>query len=388
MISTPVKTVISGIFIMLSLGTIYAWSIYVPYLTNDYNLSTAQTQIVFGAFISIYTITMILVRNIIEKYGPKITGILAALLYISGYLLIYFGGVSFPVLFIGISLLSGIATGFGYLISISVPVAWYPQKKGLITGLVSGGFGAGAIAESYIAGNLISREINLELVFLILGITKGIIFLIASSLIVKKNDRSISASDLIPVKNLINDKRFIKLFIAIFTGTFAGLMIVGNLRPIGQQYSIPTNTLIMGITIFSVANFSGRMIWGWINDYIAGKILIPLSLILTGIFTLYAGTVTLTPTTYIIAAFLTGFIFGANFVLYANETAKVYGLHNLGKIYPFIFFGYGISGIAGPSAGGVLKDLTGTYQSASILALILALLVTILLLFSQFKSKR
>lgn len=369
-----IQTVVAAVIIMLSLGSIYAWSIYVPGLVNDFGYSTSQTQLVFGVFIAVFTIAMVFGRQLLSRFGGKKLAIISATIYTLGYLLVGAFGLSFPVLLSGISIFAGIATGFGYLISISIPIEWYPGKKGLITGLVSAGFGGGAIVESLVVQQLFSAGVSLHDVFLIVGVSKGCMLLVAAFFISRPVSKQ-QISELVPLPRLLRDFHFQRLFIGIFTGTFAGLLVIGNLKPIGEQFPIDETTLVLGITVFSVANFSGRLFWGWLNDMVSGNILIPLSLIMMGVFTLLTGILTLGPFLYLLLSFLVGFSFGANFVIYAKETAQVYGLSNLGKIYPFVFLGYGISGIAGPFTGGSLHDVFGGYQNPALVAFALCMIV-------------
>ncbi len=374
-----IQTVFAAVIIMLSLGSIYAWSIYVPHLINDYNFSTSETQLVFGVFIAVFTVAMVFGRSLLARFGGKKLAFFSAIIYTTGYLFVWIFGLSFLVLLIGISFFAGIATGFGYLISISIPIEWYPHKKGLITGLVSAGFGGGAIIESLVVQYLFSVGMGLADVLLAAGITKGILLLTASFFIVRPVSEE-TISQLVPLFRLVRQSSFLRLFVGIFTGTFAGLLVIGNLKPIGGQFTIDETTLVLGITVFSVANFSGRLFWGWLNDYVSGNILIPLSLFLMGIFTLLIGILSLSPFLYLFVSFAVGFSFGANFVIYAKETAQIYGLSNLGKIYPFVFLGYGISGIAGPFTGGFLRDLFGSYQYPALIAFGLCMVVFLAML--------
>lgn len=245
--------------------------------------------------------------------------------------------------------------------------------------LVSAGFGGGAILESIFAQHLFNQGIALPEVFLITGLVKGVLLMV-SAFFIERAVAEQKVAPLIPLSRLLREGRFLKLFIGIFTGTFAGLLVIGNLKPIGEQFPINETTLVLGITVFSVANFSGRLLWGWLNDYVSGKWLIPLSILMMGVFTFLAGVLTLTPFLYLFVAFAVGFSFGANFVIYAKETAQVYGLGNLGKVYPFVFLGYGISGIAGPFTGGFLRDLFGSYQNPALVAFGLCMVVFIWML--------
>jgi OFA family oxalate/formate antiporter-like MFS transporter len=383
----PVRTVFAAVTMMLALGSIYAWSIFVPRLVADYGFSTGQTQLIFGVFIAVFTVAMVFGRSLLATMGAKRLALLASGLYTVGFLVVPVFGIHFPVMLLGISVFAGVATGFGYLISITIPVEWYPKKKGLVTGLVSAGFGGGAIVESMVVQELFVAEIPLPQVFLLIGLSKGVILAVASFFI-DRPSLSDDLSPLVPMNRLLRQSQFLKMFLGIFTGTFAGLLVIGNLKPIGEQFPIDETTLVLGITVFSVANFSGRLFWGWLNDFVSGNVLIPLSLLLMGISTLLIGLLHLSPLLYLAISFAVGFSFGANFVIYAKETAQIYGLNNLGKIYPFVFLGYGVSGFAGPFTGGVLRDISGNYQNPVFVAFALCMVVFLaMILFFRNQSK-
>jgi OFA family oxalate/formate antiporter-like MFS transporter len=86
-------------------------------------------------------------------------------------------------------------------------------------------------------------------------------------------------------------------------------------------------------------------------------------------------------------AFFIGFGFGGNFVLFARETAHVFGLSNLGIVYPYVFIGYAIAGIAGPFAGGLLYDITSAYSSAIWVSGIMSLAGSILFLYQYTRNQ-
>ncbi len=91
---------------------------------------------------------------------------------------------------------------------------------------------------------------------------------------------------------------------------------------------------------------------------------------------------------YLLLAMLIGFGFGGNFVLFAKETVNIYGVHNLGKVYPYVFVGYAIVGIAGPLSGGLLFDYFGNYRNAVLLAGMISFSGGLLFLFHYFQSGR
>jgi OFA family oxalate/formate antiporter-like MFS transporter len=371
--------VFSAFIVMLCIGGVYSWSIFAVELRNNYGFSSAQTQIVFGTLIAVFTLSMILGKKIIGLLGPHVLGTFSGLLFLLGYLLAFFSKGNFFILLTGIGVLGGIGTGFGYLVSIIIPAMWFPVKKGLVTGIASAGFGAGAIILSITASQLLINGLNVLQVFLTIGICYGLLIMIVSQFF--REPIRIETSTMNKKLSLVKDKNFIRLFSGIFTGTFAGLLVIGNLKPIGMQSDLAESILVDGIIIFSIANFIGRLFWGWLNDYVRGETLIPLSILSIGLFTLLIGHFQLNAGMYLLLAFGVGFSFGANFVIYAKETAHSYGINNLGEIYPFVFLGYGLSGIFGPLLGACLYDKTGDYHTAATISFFLCLIVAFALIF-------
>jgi len=307
--------------------------------------------------------------------------IISGILFFTGYLTAFFSNGRFLMLYTGIAILVGIATGFGYLASISVPVQWFPHKKGLITGIVSAGFGAGAIIISYFSNFLLSKGFDVLQIFMITGIVYGSVIILASYSFQNhaEKNKEVDNKHYISFRNL----NFIRLFLGIFTGTFAGLLVIGNLKPIGLQHNIEADILIKGIALFSLTNFAGRLFWGFINDYIPGKILIPFSIMLIGLFTLFIGHLRLNAILYLLFTGVIGFSFGANFVIYAKETAQLYGVDKLRRVYPYVFLGYGLAGILGPTAGGYLYDLSGNYRVSSTISFYLCIAVMVFIIISS-----
>ncbi len=369
------QTVVASFIIMVCIGGVYAWSTYVPHLREVYQFSSTQTQLIFGSIIGIFTTTMVLARKLQEFISVQTLVRITAFLCFIGYLLVFLSAGHFWIIYLGIAVIGGIATGLGYLIAISIPARWFPHKKGLITGIVSAGFGGGAIFESLLAEKLFSLNFHVLSVLFIVGILSSIL-LFASSFFVYLPEKEVSVKPY-SVINLIQSATFIRLFIGIFTGTFAGLMIISNLKPIGIEHQISSSALLWSISIFSIANLSGRFLWGFLNDYIEGKHLIPLSIFMIGIASYCLIALPLHSVSFIFFTFIIGFSFGANFVIYAKETAQEYGLKAIGNIYPLVFLGYGIAGLVGPMASGYLHDSFGNYLYAGYAALALCLVVGI-----------
>ena len=374
----------ASFIIMLCLGSVYAWSVFVPGLKSDFGFFTTQTQIIFGTLIATFTLTMILAGRLYKKFGANLLTVLSALFFSSGYLIAGFSEGKVLFVFLGIGVLAGIGTGFGYLVSLTNPVRWFPEKKGLVTGISTAGFGLGAIVLTWLTKMLFESGSDVLKIFKLIGFSYGVVILLLA-LSIKEPGLPTSVTGK-PTGKFFSGGQFYKLLAGIFCGTFAGLLVIGNLKPLGAIYDINNDSLLLGITLFSLANFTGRLFWGWLSDYLNGSISIFLALSLLGIFVFLIGYMPLTVVSYLLLSAGIGFGFGANFVLFARETVTLYGANNLGYVYPYIFLGYGISGIIGPVTGGLIFDLSGSYSLAAYIAAILSITGAIVFLFNFRKN--
>lgn len=359
-------TVASSFVIMLCLGGVYAWSIFVPELIKEFNYSSWQTQLVFGLIIGVFPTTMLIGGKLEKKFTPRTIALLSALFFSVGYLLAGFSNGNYLLIVLGIGVLVGIGTGLGYLVALTTPVKWFPDKKGLVTGIAAAGFGLAAVNLSFISEKLLDAGKSVLIVFTLIGLVYGLIIFIFSFFL--KSPQTVRSGHRVDLRYFFKSRNFIKLVVGIFLGTFAGLLVIGSLTPIGAQFNIDHHTLVIGVSVFAVANFFGRLAWGFVSDYIDATIAITMALILQGAAIFFIGYLPLNASIFLILSFLIGFGFGSNFVLFAKETSQRYGLGNLGIVYPYVFLGYALAGIAGPLTGGFLYDVYDNYSLAIYLA--------------------
>ncbi|MGM0551955.1 MAG: MFS transporter [Bacteroidota bacterium] len=383
---TRYLTVGASFIIMLCIGSIYAWSIIAAELIEAYDFTASQSQLIFGTLIAIFPVSMIFVGQLGKKMHPRILGFLSGMLFLSGYLVASLSNGNFLLIWLGIGVLAGVGTGFGYWLSLTTPVAWFPERKGLVTGIAAAGFGLGAVLMSDLSEKILSTGKDVLQLFAIIGLSYGIIIMLSANFIHRKR------------ANAVNEKRalwaylgsplFKKLFIGIFLGTFAGLLIIGNLKIIGEQDNLSPHYLVLGVSIFAVANFAGRIAWGVIADSVGASLSLFGALLVQAIAIIALHVVPLADVSFLLIAFMIGFGFGGNFVLFARETAHVFGIDQLGIVYPYVFLGYAIAGIAGPYTGGLLFDLTGTYSNSIYLSGFMSFAGSMLFLYHFIKTRK
>ena len=317
---------------------------------------------------------MLFVGRIERRLGPRITAVIGAVLFCSGYLLASVSGGNIVVIILGISILSGSGMGFGYVTVLSNIVRWFPERKGLATGIVVAAFGCGALLMSRIAQPLLNSGVYILDVFRMIGIVYGILLfagaLCLSAPVIPDGEKP---GRPIGIGVLLQDRRFWVLFYTYFAGSFAGLMLIGHLKPLGIFYGISDNAAVTAVVLLSAGNAVGRILWGQVHDKIGGKssVLIALSLLSLFLFLLLVGVSS--DISFLVLAVVIGLFFGANFVLYASDVSGIYGIDQLGIVYPVVSLAYGIAGIVGPVAGGYIFDKMGNFDLPIILSAIICI---------------
>jgi len=349
----------AGCLIQMVLGGIYAWSTFVPHLHSDYGLSIGQCGFIFGATILTFTSAMIFAGRVLVNKGPRFTASISAGLFMLGYLAASFSGGSFVILLLSLGVIVGCGIGFGYVCPLSVGMKWFPENKGLMTGVAVAGFGVGAILLSSIAEYFLLNGLDVLTFFRWFGILSGII-LFASALILSDPPVAKGTSAALHDPSSIFTWPFYVNIIGIFAGTFAGLLIIGNLTPIVLKAGLTEKQAAGAVAVFAVGNGLGRIVWGKLFDQFYYKS-IPLSLMS---FAVAVGAL-LTPlsswTLMFVVSFI-GFCFGANFVLYASAVSRYFGTDSFPRLYPICFMAYGVAGIISPGMGGLIADHTGSYH--------------------------
>ncbi len=353
----------ASVMMQLCLGGAYAWSSFVPELESTVHLSVAQTQLIFGGLFGIFTISMVLSGRLLDRFGPRANAITGSLLFGVGYIVASFSAGRMPLMLLGISLFVGVGTGFAYVCPLATCMKWFPERRGLVTGISVAGFGGGAVILSALAERLLSSGMHVLTVFRWIGFVYGIVLLVAAAALRFPRLKGQScARSALPLRRLLRDPFFLSLAIGMFSGTFAGMLVIGNLKPMALDVGIPAIWAAATISAFAVGNASGRIAWGWFADRIDDRI-IPIKLLALGIPLALLAWVD-SPIAFIGVSFAVGFGFGACFVVYAAQVASRYGPAHVGGIYPVVFLAYGAAGVAGPTLGGWLYDSISSYDPA------------------------
>lgn len=379
------KVVAGAVLIQLSLGAIYAWSVFTPALKVA-GWSKLDTQVVFAVGLATFALVMVWAGRKLADWGPHRLAVTGGLVLAAGYILAgLLGGTGFWAVCIGIGVIGGAGIGLGYVVPIAVGMRWFPDRKGMITGLAVAGFGFGAMGWVKVAGSWgqLIEGIGLANTFLVYGAAFAVLVLVGAKWMrmppegwapegyVAPAATAAGGREFTPREMLLSPS-FYLIFMTFAISAGAGLMSIGLMKLYPMEalqaagHGMAEASAIAGTAMavfFSLANGVGRIVWGTLSDHLGRRLSV---IIMTGtqgivlmIFSIVAGNEYM----LYLSATLIGFNFGGNFALFPAFTADTFGNASVGRNYPFVFLSYGVGGIAGPILGGLLGDM-GDFPTA------------------------
>jgi OFA family oxalate/formate antiporter-like MFS transporter len=376
--------VLGAVLIQLSLGAIYAWSVFTPALERA-GWSKLDTQIVFAVGLASFAVTMVWAGRRLALWGPRKLAAMGGLVLGGGYLLAgLLGAQNFWVITLCIGLVGGAGIGMGYVVPIAVGMRWFPDRKGMITGLAVAGFGFGAMGWIKMAGTwgqLIER-FDLAGTFMAYGVAFAVLVLIGSQWMHMPpggwrpegyvepdfsgdDDEGPGAHDFSSAE-MLRTPQFYLIFLTFTVSAGAGLMSIGLMKLYPMQalqasgLGAAEASAVAGTAMaifFSLANGLGRIVWGSLSDLFGRRWSVIAMAASQGVFLLAFSSLAGQEYLLYLGATLIGFNFGGNFALFPTLTADTFGTASVGQNYPFVFLSYGVGGIAGPILGGMLGDL-------------------------------
>ena len=358
----------AGVVIQLLLGTVYAWSVFVKPVMAAHGWSQAEVAVVFMIIIGTIGISAAFGGILVDKKGPKFAATTGVVLYGIGVLL---GGVALKVgsiwlLYIGYGIIAGIGNGLAYVVPIATLIRWFPDKRGLITGLAVMGFGLGAFFIGKIVPGLI-LNIGVANAFFVLGT----VYLVGNGLaaMVLRNPpagwlpdgftpsaSTVSAADSFSWAEAKKTPQWYMIWGMLFLNVSAGMGLLSKLSPMAQDVyrvaqgiSDPAQLAILGggvLATASIFNGLGRLFWAAMSDKIGRKNVFLIMFATQAALYFYLPSVTSTLIFTIIACYLLSCL-GGGFAVMPAFAADSFGPTYIGKVYGFVLTAWGAAGVLG-----------------------------------------
>ena len=394
--------VVGALVIQISLGAVYIWSVFQTPLKRAFPAWT-ETQVTLPAQIvlAVFALAVICGGRIQDRLGPKKVATAGGLILGLGLILSRFtgnfeAGAALWWLILTFSVMGGIGIGAAYVCPIATCVKWFPDKKGLITGLAVAGFGAGAFFFAPLAKGLISGvpyellgvklfglpELEVFKTFMALGII-FLVAVVAGAQLLKNPPAGYVPAGWTPPKpaggaaakvdftptEMLAKPTFWLLWLTYFAGCTAGLQVIMKASPIWQSFAFGAQTSIseadfhsvttagaMAVSILAIFNSVGRILWGKVSDNIGRKMTLVIMFAICGAAMLSLDAMHTYPL-YLTGICVIGLCFGGYLALYPAVTADLYGTRHLGVNYGWMFSAYGAGGLVGPFLAAYLMKV-------------------------------
>jgi OFA family oxalate/formate antiporter-like MFS transporter len=398
----------AGTVVMICLGVVYAWSIFTTPLIAIFHWSNTVTTWAFALAIFSLGWGAVLGGRWQDKVGPRVVTLVGVLLWGLGNLLAGLGTERFgaPWLYATYGIMGGLGNGMAYITPVAVATKWFPDKRGLGSGMVVMGFGLGAFfynqivpridafaiaakhASAYVNARTEAIKAGLPFdptqhpmsgadvaatlhVFVVTGVVIAVVGGICAAVLrnpppgyaVARTAADTSARSYAPLE-VLRTHQFYFLWLMLFLNVTAGILIISNAVPIYGELTGAAVVLAAQIYgVLAIFNGLGRFFWGAVSDRIGRNLAYALLLGIQAVTFLLMG--------HLHSMALVGVCFaivllcyGGGFGTMPSFNADYFGTRHLGANYGMILTAWGFGGIVGPLIGSFIRDRTGSFNGA------------------------
>jgi OFA family oxalate/formate antiporter-like MFS transporter len=358
------------------LGAVYAWSVFRTALSKQFGWSISEVTLTFTITIFVLGVSAFFGGLWLNKKGPRIVAVTGGLLYGGGVFLASLSGGNLWWLYFTYGVIGGMGLGFAYIVPVAVLVKWFPDRRGLITGLAVGGFGAGALVTAPVATYLIQRYGVLP-TFAYLGIAY-LIVTVSGGLFMRnppdgwsperRNLKAAGAAQSISrvysLGEALRTWQWWALWLTLFLNTSAGISIISQEAPMFQELAAVTAATAAGMVgLASIGNALGRVFWAWLSDSITRRVaFIVMFLLQVVLFWILPNVVSAVSLTLV--SFVVLMCYGGGFGTMPAFTADYFGSKNVGPIYGLMLTAWGFASAFGPLLIAHMRQASGSYHSA------------------------
>src|SRR5258707_2219381 len=367
---------IAGVLLQVALGAVYAWSVFRAPHTKQFGWSISEVTLTFTISIFVLGISAFFGGLWLNRVGPRVVALTGGFLYGTGVFLASFSDHKLWWLYLTYGVIGGIGLGFSYIVPVAVLVKWFPDRRGLITGIAVGGFGAGALVTAPVATRLI-QSVGVLQTFAYLGIAFLIITVIAgyfmqnppegwtpkgwastASQVSQRSSRDYTLGE------ALRTWQWWALWLLLFLNTCAGISVISQESPLFQELArVSAVTAASMVGIVSIGNAFGRVFWAWTSDAITrratflGMVLGP-----TILFSTLSGINSAAVLTLV--AFVILMCYGGGFGTMPAFTGVFFCSQNIGAIYGLMLTAWGFASAFGPLLIAYMRQAEGVYRGA------------------------
>ena len=381
---------IAGIFLQIALGAVYAWSVFRVPLSKQFGWSISEVTLTFTISIFVLGFAAFFGGLWMARKGPRIVALTGAVLYGLGVFLASFSANKLWWLYLSYGFIGGLGLGLGYIVPVAVLVKWFPDKRGLITGIAVGGFGAGALITAPVATRLI--QVGRGFAHVCISRHRLLHHHDHRGLFMQNPPEGYQPPGWTPTAKETAQRathdfvlgealkrwQWWALWLILFLNTSAGISLISQEGPLFQELTGVTALVAGGMVgIASLGNGVGRVFWAWVSDLITRRATFAVMFILQVLLFWFLPKIT-TSSTMTIVAFVILMCYGGGFGTMPAFTADYFGPKNVGPIYGLMLTAWSFASVFGPLYIARMRETAGNYGGA-LHVIAVVMLVSILL---------
>ncbi len=352
---------IAGVILHLMIGGVYAWSVFTKPISAYTGWKETSVSFAFSLAIFFLGMSAAFMGRLVEKFGPTVTGTISSICYGSGIALTGLAIQSHHLwlLYLAYGVIGGLGLGSGYVTPVSTIVRWFPDKRGLATGLAIMGFGFAAMLTGPVAQHLMAF-VGIANTFYVLGAFYFVVMIVAAQFIKKprphelpqaiaENAQRVSLTNQeLTANQALKTRTFAFLWFMFFINITTGIGLVSAASPMAQNMTTMTaSAAAVMVGIIGLFNGFGRLAWATLSDFIGRPLTCSLIFVLD-ILMLFVLLFFKTPFIFALALCLLMSCYGAGFSVIPAYLGDVFGTKELGAIHGYILTAWAAAGMVGP----------------------------------------
>ena len=372
-----------GLIAMMSISSPqYVWTLFTKPLQEAVGAPLSAIQVTFTVVIVLQTFLSPLQGYLVDRFSARILIALGCLLSGLGWITAAYA-TTLIGLYLTYGLFCGIGTGIVYVGIVGLMVRWFPDRRGLATGVVAAGYGFGAILTTFPIDTMM-RESGYQHTLIVFGIILGLIGAAAALAI-----RMPTESDTLPPPpamaskvgtppgEMLGSSVFWLMFVMMTMMSTGGLMIISQFAAFSRDFGVANITVLglaalpLALTVDRLTNGLTRPFFGWVSDRIGRENTMGLA------FLLEAASVTLMVMfrdNALVFVLLSGVVFfgwGEIFSLFPSTLTDTFGAKHATTNYGLLYIAQGIGSVLGGPLAALLREQTGSWLP--VFAIIIAL---------------
>jgi len=390
-----------GVIAMMAISSPqYVWTLFTGPLNQKLGTTLAQLQWTFSLLIILQTWLSPLQAYLVDRFGPRLLISIGALLSGGSWALSAYVD-NIWALYFTYGVLGGFGTGIIYVGIIGLMVRWFPDRRGLATGLAAAGYGFGAFFTSFPIDSMIKSS-GYAQTLLVWGIIQALVGITAAQWlrVPAEHDQVSGVATAGPQtqrsyspREMLQNPIFYLLFLMMSMMSTSGLMVVSNVGPFAKEFGV-ADMLVLGmaalplsLTLSRVTNGLTRPFFGWVSDHIGRESTMALAFSLEAVAILILFKFIDQPALFVVLTGLVFFGWGEIFSLFPSTLTDTFGPKFAATNYGFLYIAQGVGSILGGPAAAFLKQTTGSWTAVFIVVAALDVL-TALLAITALRSMR